>query len=336
MNRNPRLVSALQGLVLCLVYGLLTGYGRLLVWFFLPGIQGMLMGGVLGFTTGALMAREGGGALRFSHRLILVFGVALAFYGGQVLASALVLEASNPLFLMTAILDGHFREVMTGASVNSLTVQQGPLTPGWWVFFQGIDTLFFAVLALISLGIGLGGQRSASARWKPAAIVAGLCALVLITTVPTQTFNADLLREWELRYAGAKDYPEWRDAWVATSLKKTAVERFLEDSETVDLRVIPQVGVLRSLGLIRLGRPAEAQEELSATSAAAASHPGPIRLDLVRRISPASFLDHIALMQQELTTRHPTGELPQIDGSSAWREPSEPADLFPYESLLIR
>jgi len=336
MKKNPRLMSALLGLVLCLLFGILTGYGRLLVWFFLPGIQGMLMGGVLGFTAGALMARDGGEALRFSHLLILVFGMALAFYGGQVLASALVLEASNPLFLMAAILDGHFREVMTGASVNSFTVQQGPLTPGWWVFFQGIDTLFFAVLALISLGIGLGTQRSASARWKPATIVAGLCFLVLITTVPTQTFNADLLRKWERTYAGAKDYPEWREAWVATALKKAAVERFLEDSETVDLGVIPQVGVLRALGLIRLGRLEGAQEELSATSAAAANHPGPIRLDLVRRISPASLLDHITLMQQELTTLHPTGELPQIDGGSAWREPSESAELFPYESLLIR
>ncbi len=316
--------------MLCLLFGFISGYGRLLVWFFIPGLQGLLLGGVLGFTVGAILAGREADLSFFSRRLALVVGMALAFYGGQLLVPPFVLHGWDLFFLPVAILDGHFREVFTGASINSYTVQQGPLTPGWWIVFQAADCLFFFILALISLGVGLDKQRTRYRIWKPSVIVGACLLFVLATTLPTQSVTSGLLRDWQVTYGGGTDYLKWREAWTDASLRQSAVEQFLEDTKTVDPAFIPQVGVLRALGFARLGDLGAASQELEASIMSAKVYPGAIRVDRTRKVRASSFIHYVGNMKKRVD------ELAAEDGDSLGMKIPlpQPDDLFPYEGLL--
>lgn len=330
MKKSGLLIPLTTGLAVCLLFGLMTGYGRLLVWFFLPGLQGILLGSVGAFTMGAVMATRGIVISSFRHRLAIVAAMVVLFYGGQLIVPAFVLDGWDPLFLIGAILDGHFREVFTGASINSFTVQQGPLTPGRWIFMQGLDTLFFAAFALIGLGVGLDKQRSRYRVWKPAGIVGALVLFVLATTIPTQSFTSGLLRDWHVTYGGGVDYLAWRETWINASLKESGVKQFLKDTERVDLAVIPQVGVLRALGLTRLGQLDAAAQELTRSIESAKAYPGPIRIDMTRKIRVSTFIEVASGMKDKVDAYAQQGH-----DSVANKIPApQPGDLFPYQGLL--
>ncbi len=320
-----------SGILLCLLFGAVTGYGRLLVWFFLPGVQGMLMGGVLGFTLGGQLSRGEVVVTSFARRLRMAAGMALAFYAGQALVPAFVLKGWDPGFLPGAILSGHFREVMTGGSVYSQSVQQGPLTPGWWLFFQGLDSLFFMFLALIGTGIGLDKVRSRYRVWKPAVIVGGICALVLSTTLSYQSAHAGLLRDWQTRYGGGAVYSEWRDVWATAALRESAVRAFLDDTESVDLDVMPQLGVLRALGWARLGQFELAQKTLIASAEAARTYPGAIRLSRMKTVRARAFIEHVEQLGGWVSRLRDEGLSPAEIVSRASPDTME---WFPYESML--
>lgn len=324
---SPRMAT-LSALFLALAFGLISGYGRLLVWFFLPGAQGLICGGMLGVTLGSLLARRGLTEPGFSRRLGLVAGLLLAFYGGQMLVPAFVLEGWDPFFLIGSILEGSFREVMTGGSVYSFTVQQGPLTPGWWIFFQSLDALFFFVPALIGLGVGLGRARPA---WVPAGILAALLLVVLGSTRPAQAFHAGLLKDWHVYRISSEQYLDWRDQWAAASLRPEAVARFLEETAAVPVERLPQLAVLRGLGELRMGRVEAARTEFARAREAAQGRADPVTLDRFRRLSPAAFLQHLDQLAAAL------GDL-----SAGQEEPAalptrlpQPGELFPFESVLL-
>ena len=310
--------------------GMIMGYGRLLLWFFLPGIQGMLFGGLIGFVGGAVLAARGVQPEAFRIRLFLVGTMLVGFYGGQALIPAFVLDGWDPLFLPAAILDGHFREGMTGASVRSFTVQQGPLTPAWWVFFQGLDTLFFAFFALLFLGIGLGRRRGTWGILRPLMIVGVPGFLILVNTVDEQRFNAGLLRDWHLSYGGGLEYLDWRRDWADTGLRGEAVRAFLAESDGAPIGRMPGLGALRALGCIRMGDPEAALVELDRGLAALESHPGPVRLDLVRRVSVSALEEHLRRMRQAV------GELSRREaGDPVAGTPDLTGEWFPYESVLL-
>ena len=326
---NARLLGGLLGG--SLVAGLIMGYGRLLVWFFLPGIQGMLFGGLIGFVGGAVLALRGVQPERFGARLVLVGIMLTGFYGGQLLVPPFVLDGWDPLFLPAAILDGHFREVMTGASVYSFTVQQGPLTPAWWVAFQGLDALLFGFFGLIFLGLGLGKRRSRGAILGPLAIVALPGLLILFSTTGEQRFNAGLLRDWHLAYGGGRAYLDWRRDWADTALRPDAVQDFLADSDTVSVTRMPGLGALRALAFFRLGERGAARVELNRALEALARHPGPVRIDLVRRVRVSALEEHLLSMRATIGEGEecldPVALPGPVDFEKEW---------FPYESVLLR
>ncbi|EIC23165.1 hypothetical protein [Thiorhodovibrio frisius] len=324
----------LTAFLLALALGLLSGYGRLLVWFFLPGIQGMIFGGVLGSTLGSLLARRRLDELSFSRRLSLVAGLLLAFYGGQMLIPAFVLEGWDPFFLIGSILEGSFREVMTGGSVHSFTMQQGPLTPPWWIFFQLLDALFFFLSALIGLGVGLGRSKTPRSPWVPVSLLTCLLLVVLGSTRTVQAFHAELLKDWHIERISNEQYLAWRDQWATASLRPDAVERFLEKTAAVSVERSPQLAVLRGLGELRMGRREAAGAEFSRAREATQGRADPLPLDRFRRIGPQPFLKHLDQLEREL------GALPVAPDSSGPPALSpmclpKPGELFPFESVLL-
>jgi hypothetical protein len=242
----------------------------------------------------------------------------------------LVLDGWNPLFLPAAILDGHFREVMTGASVRSFTVQQGPLTPVWWVFFQGLDALLFAFFALLFLGIGLGRRRGTWGILRPLVIVGVPGFLILLNTVDEQRFNAGLLRDWHLSYGGGVDYLDWRRDWADTGLRSGAVRAFLADSDRAAVGRMPGLGALRALACIRMGDPDAALAELDRALVALENHPGPVRLDMVRRVSVPALEEHLRRMREAIRESSRRSPADPFAGS-----PDLIGEWFPYESVLL-
>lgn len=313
---------------IALLLGILSGWGRLLVWFFLPGLQGMLFGATLGYVAGALLQRDGNQNPSFQARLKLIMSALVLFYAGQLLVPAVLIDPSTPLFLPAAILDGHFREVMTGASINSFTVQQGPLTPGWWLLFQSVDAVFFIFLGMILLGVALSSNQ-ARPLVAPAVLV-GLMAIVLISTVPTQYRHSELLADWHRSYGGGLNYLEWREQWVDTGLAAHRVQAFLDASTHAALEKTPGVGILRTLAYLRLGNRSEALHELNKTEAALSGYNSKIRIDVVRRISPKALKRYIAQFRLQLTTQNTQ------DNAQSHPSAASEAEWFPYRSAIIK
>jgi len=220
---------------------------------------------------------------------------------------------------------------MTGASVYSFTVQQGPLTPVWWLFFQVLDACLFVFFALVFLGVGLGRRRSAWAVLRPVALVGVPGLLILFSTVDEQRFNAGLLRDWHRTYGGGREYLDWRREWVDTGLRPEAVRDFLAVSEAAPVERMPGLGAVRALAFVRLGDREAAQLELNRALEALDGHPGPVRIDLVRRVGVSALEEHLLSMRARI------GEGEEGLGPVA---PPGPADFesewFPYESVLLR
>lgn len=154
--------------VLCAVCGAVLGIFRADVCA-LPGLAGMLAGGIAGYGAGRLGRGDPLRLWAFGQRLWLAFAGALVYGWVQLLVAGAVhaTPADSPFYWIFEIADGLLREPFfsmgqTGGVV--LRAYSGTLTGGWWIFFNLLDAALFAFLFLVSTGVGLFPDEKSGAE----------------------------------------------------------------------------------------------------------------------------------------------------------------------------
>ena len=150
----------IPALLITLVVALLCGTIRGVV-LFIPGIQGMIAGGLVGYSCGCPGRFDDSRWWGFSARSGLTLGAALIYLIGTtaVVAGLNAGLAGYPLEWLADVIDGSKGELFFGTSVNSLQSVGGKLRGGWWLVFVLLDAALFAFLHLVSFGIGLSSER---------------------------------------------------------------------------------------------------------------------------------------------------------------------------------
>ncbi len=140
---------------LTLVLSLGFGLGRATI-LFVPGIVGMIAGGVLGYAAGRIGRGDPLRLWLFPTRAGLTLGATLLYVTTSIAVVAIVssLPLGLPAEWIGDVLSGTDSEMFVGHSVNSFQSTGGPLTGAWWVIFIGVDALLFAFLFLITTGVG--------------------------------------------------------------------------------------------------------------------------------------------------------------------------------------
>jgi hypothetical protein len=119
---------------------------------FIPGMQGMLTGGVLGWLAGRRARREDvriwGGGQRFWLWLNLTLTCALA--GLAVLSVLRTPPLAGPLEWLGDVTGGYAREAFFGA--RAIDPVHGTLSGGWWIGFNVLDIVLFFFLGILVLG----------------------------------------------------------------------------------------------------------------------------------------------------------------------------------------
>lgn len=155
-----RLLPAVAlGLATATVFGLVRG-----VSIFVPGVVGMLAGGISGYLTGRLGRHDCDALWPFAARGGITLGATLLYGVGCVAWVATVNAgvSSYPIEWLEEVLAGHAGELFVGTSKNSMQSVSGLLSGAWWVILVAVDGLLFAFLYLISLGIGLSSKHDAT------------------------------------------------------------------------------------------------------------------------------------------------------------------------------
>lgn len=155
-------------MVLCAVCGAVLGIFRADACA-LPGLAGMLAGGVAGYGAGRLGRGDPLRFWAFGQRLWLAFAGALIYGWVQLLVAGAVhaTPVDSPFYWISEVADGFLREPFfsmgqTGGVV--LRAYSGTLTGGWWIFFNLLDAVLFAFLFLVSTGAGLFPDEKSGAE----------------------------------------------------------------------------------------------------------------------------------------------------------------------------
>lgn len=152
----------LPGLFLCSLVAILSGLFRAQVCA-LPGLAGMVGGSLAGYGTGRLGRGDGPRLWDFGQRIWLTLAGAVVYVWGQLLvAGALHASPADSLFYWIAeMADGLMAEPFFSVGQTGgvlLRFYGGTLSGGWWIFFNALDGLLFALLFLVLLGMGLSPQ----------------------------------------------------------------------------------------------------------------------------------------------------------------------------------
>lgn len=123
---------------------------------FLPGIMGMIAGGVLGWATGRIGRGDPEDVWAFGHRVWLALGAGILFsVGAAAVISVLHVGALGlPLDWLSEVVAGHEGELFAGTSTNSFQSVEGTITGAWWLVFVFVDGLLFSFLFLVTTVIG--------------------------------------------------------------------------------------------------------------------------------------------------------------------------------------
>jgi len=134
----------------------IAGFARGFI-LFVPGIMGMALGGLLGWTAGRIGRSDPETVWTFPLRVGLTLGAAL-FFGIGTAAVVSFINTPNmglPLDWLAGVVAGTEGEVFFGTSRNSFQNVEGVLTGVWWFVFSILDVLLFSFLFLVTLGVGL-------------------------------------------------------------------------------------------------------------------------------------------------------------------------------------
>jgi hypothetical protein len=129
---------------------------------FLVGLQGMLVGGLIGWIGGLAARRDDYDGWPFGLRLSMAFALTLVFWVAQIVAADLTKGPFTPgAWLEAAIVDG---ETMFGTS--RYTHETHVLRPGpvGWVGFNLLDMLLQTFLTLVTFGMGIGSLCTTCGR----------------------------------------------------------------------------------------------------------------------------------------------------------------------------
>lgn len=135
----------------------------------LPGLAGMLAGGVAGYGAGRLGRGDPLRFWTFGQRLWLALAAALVYGGVQLLAAGAVhaTPADSPFYWIAEVAGGFLQEPFFSAGQTGgvvFRVYGGTLTGGWWIFFNLLDAELFVFLFLVSTGVGLFPDKKSGAE----------------------------------------------------------------------------------------------------------------------------------------------------------------------------
>ena len=161
MTASRWIVSRLLPCAMIILLGsLASGVFRALT-LFIPGITGMIAGGVLGWLTGSLGRGDPEIAWSFTNRVWLALGAGLLW----AIANVSVVSILNagifglPFDWLSEVASGFEDELFIGFSTNSYQATGGGISGFWWFLFVIIDGLLFAFLFLVTTMVGWGGGR---------------------------------------------------------------------------------------------------------------------------------------------------------------------------------
>ena len=123
---------------------------------FLPGIMGMIAGGVLGWASGRIGRGDPEDVWAFGHRVWLALGAGILYsVGAAAVISVIHVGALGlPLDWLSEVVAGHEGELFAGTSTNSFQSVEGTITGVWWLIFVFVDGLLFSFLFLVTAVIG--------------------------------------------------------------------------------------------------------------------------------------------------------------------------------------
>ncbi|MCD4751407.1 MAG: hypothetical protein K8R59_18725 [Thermoanaerobaculales bacterium] len=141
--------------LIVLAGAVVMGFARVFV-LFIPGIMGMIAGGVLGWATGRVGRGDPEEVWTFGHRMGLALGAGLLYGVGTAVVVSVVNTGTMglPLDWLADVVAGTEGEYFVGASKNSFQSVEGELSGAWWLIFSIVDGLLFSFLFLVTTGIG--------------------------------------------------------------------------------------------------------------------------------------------------------------------------------------
>lgn len=167
---------ALPLLLFSVVVGGLTAFFRAITGF-IPGMQGMLYGFLLGWPAGrwlrgdALLLQQPGQRFWLWLNMLCCYMAALGVTLGALYAPPL----TTPLQWLGAVMDGRAGEPFLGASLYN---PQSGVLRGWgWTLLNLLDVVFLFVFGLIALGVGIDKKTRGRAAGTASAGTPARCRL---------------------------------------------------------------------------------------------------------------------------------------------------------------
>ncbi len=170
------------GFVAALLVGLAAGAARILGGAFAIGIQGMMVGALIGWISGRGMRRDTFAESPLGLRLAWAFGLTGVFWVGQMLGADVALGTFTPgTWVLHALDDG---EVMLGHRRYSFTAHVLHPGPVAWVGFNVLDAVLQALLTLVTLTTSLRTEQEPGhvPRRSPAGAAVWLLLLPTLLT----------------------------------------------------------------------------------------------------------------------------------------------------------
>lgn len=147
-------------LLMTIFAGGLAGFLRWIV-SFIPGMQGLLWGGLLGYAFGIRGRGQTNDNWHPGERFWLWLNLAFTFTATMWISIALLYTPplTNPMAWLADVAAGSCGEPYFGpVPLNS---QEGLLSGGAWIFFNGLDFVFLFFFGLLGMGISATkGERS--------------------------------------------------------------------------------------------------------------------------------------------------------------------------------
>jgi len=155
--------------LLAALVGLAAGFFR--SWGgFVPGLQGMFLGGLIGYLAGRFGRRDPEILWAFNQRLWLSLSLALVCVSLQTLTVGAI-AAGDPLAWLGDVLSGSSREFFIGYKWRFTTlgdrVVSGNLSGFWWMVFSAVELGLMAFLCLAFTIIGLSPDKGDGDEEEP-------------------------------------------------------------------------------------------------------------------------------------------------------------------------
>jgi hypothetical protein len=149
--------------------GVLLGFAREALDMSVVGIQGMAVGGALGYLAARLGKTDPDLFWTFGQRLWFGLAVTLSFAASNVVATSLAHAGpiDTPLYWLTEVVNGLQREPFL--SITRTGAATGALEGGWWIAFATLDAalLMFLFTAISVIGSGGGADAPAGFAASP-------------------------------------------------------------------------------------------------------------------------------------------------------------------------